>query len=445
MLMEDIQLTLFNKLKLFLNLVGIVLVSLLIVSCGPETVENKHETIKKISASSILNSNLSDADKVNELADAAEILLNADGFSQANEYSAMALEIDKNHFKAGAIKVFTDLMQSLKGIAIRVQPYFMKFESGKSFYTENIKNLKESAKYSEIYAYMLQGNPEFSNEAEIQIYLDKLSVSFENLRLFAKKNKDNPLTIKAHSLLFRKELVERYVEACEIKPVDSNNTYEVVCPENRVKSEAQLNRADFEVIQQYAAAKLIELAILTSYDFSGYSDAFKDRQTVASTHPQNLYSQLIENTNFGVLRKSHTLNLVQSMGLDILTSIAWASSNQSTLCPKGDGSYHNRLGMLFNLGICISPMFNNLYQSFALKTLTNKPESFMIKVNNTDYEAQFNYGKLLSEPIKDIRSLGIKFDACGSIMEVEDQGFGALFPNKDANVVLPLTNKACNL
>lgn len=442
---EDIQLILFNKLKLFFSLFSIVLVSLLTVSCGQKTFENEHESIKKISASSILNSNLSDADKANELADAAEILLNADGFSQANEYSAMALEIDKNHFKAGAIKVFTDLMQSLKGIAIKVQPFFMKFESGKSFYIENFENLKESAKFSEIYAYMLQGRPEFSSEAEIQNYLDKVAISLENLRQFAKKNKDNPLTIKAHSLLFRKELVERYVEACEIKRVDSDNTYEVVCPENRVKSEIQLNRADFEVIQQYSAAKMIELAIFTSYDLSGYSDTFKDRQAVASTHPQNIYSQLIENKNFGVLRKSNTLNLVQSMGLDILSSIDWASSNQLSLCPNGEDSYHNRLGMLFNLGICIRPMFNNLYQSFAMKTLTNKPESIMLKVNSTDYEAQFNYGKLLSEPIKDMRSLGMKFDACGNIIEVEDQGFGALFPNKDANVVLPLTNKACNL
>lgn len=442
------------KLKKKINIIEHKLILILslylaLISCNQDTFEKSNESnngskiVTRVSSSTLLKSELNDIDKAKALADAAEILLNADGFSHANEYSKLALELDASNLKANAIKAFTDLMEALKGILIRIQPYFEKTESGKILYKKTLFDYQDLAKYSEIYAYLLKGNPEFSTETEIQNYLDQLAIKLNQLRIFAKNNKDSNLTIKAHSLLFRKELVDRYVEACEIKQDQKTGDFEIKCPDNRIKSEIQLNFADFEVIQQFATAKIIDLAIFTSYDLSGYSDVFTDKNSILTTEPQQIYAQLIKNEKFGQLRKSNLLKITQTLGLDLLKGLEWASSNSSILCQSGTDSPQNRLGMLFNTGICISPYLVTALQELTINTLSNQPTIQKYNLDNSEYEAHVNYGKLISEPIEDIRSLGLKFDACGNIISVEDQGFGSLYPNQDANIVLNLMNKFC--
>lgn len=406
---------------------------LMVTNCSPSN--NSEGLSKKISIDGIMSSNLPPEEKAKELTDSAEDILTTNNYVEANKVASLAVSTNPKDVKAGFIKSLTECLIKLKGFVIRSKPLFKNdtkaYENFKKGFSSNLVSEK----------FFLDGSPEFFAEKDLQEYFDELVKSFENLNYFLNHHKNAEFAIKSLPL-FERDLNKSFVDACELK-ITKQFDYEINCPDEQVRHQINLNRADFEELQLFVNITLIYFNFLNAYDLTGYLEAFhryEDRQEIDKTA---FFNDLLNNKSFGLLRENTKMNQIQNLGIESMLAVRWFMDNPKLACPKGAGVNPNRVGMLFFEGLCIDKYFNSFLID-SMNFFKGVPKDLELKDSGRSIKTKTNYISFSQKPPRDIRDLGpFAFNACGDLISVGDPTMGGIFPNQDANTVLPLQQRKC--
>lgn len=414
-----------------------------LAGCSNSKSESAKTPTTKIDTKQILaNKNLADSEKSEQLAKAAEQLLTVQGFAFASDVADLALQQDPNNLRAKFVKAILAPIMSQKGILARIAPLAEKDEELKAQYDEMMVNLENQFPNSTLKSFLLEGTPDIDSEKGIQDYLDSMANGFRALRLFAKQNKNSSLTVMTSDLFFA-AMKKRFEESCiVIEPYPGE--YEYQCPSPVNMLEVQFSRADFEGVQQIAAAYELYLSLYNSYNLDGSIQVALDHKDQPS-HPaaQEIIQELLQNRTFATLREGTGLKRLKEMGLDAITGMRWVIRNQNSLCPLGKENPRNRLGFLFNHGLCVQDPSNATRQ---LKHFEDVVSGKLIKATfvgrgGDRYDTVMKPAAWVDAPINDLRMLTpLKFNECEELTEVSEGTAGGIFPRADVNSVIKLRN-----
>lgn len=424
-------------------------VSMSMLACQKPSSEQSQMVSFTVSMSALVGSKLPAPQKAEELAKAAELLLTADGMFEAYSMANAALKIDPNNLRAGFIKALLAPMMAFKGL----------YGRGKKFAEKHPKTFNESgtleeweAKTNPISVRFLEDVPkgvgELNRESDLQDVVDQFLDAIDQLRLFAHNHKNSELTLKENSILFP-DLSLRYAQACEITTV-TDGEYELKCPDSRIRHEVSFNRADFEGVEMMAMTTNLFLRFYNAYDLNGaYDISEKNFDLPKDTQQSLFYQQILQNPEFGKLRKNNQLKEMKGQATGIIASFDWIAANQGTLCKNPgpspmDGDPHNRVGMAFNKGLCFPMIYKQALLNPFIEVINGKTVySEKTAADGTPVKVQVNYFALLDHPVSDLHDLGpFKFDACGGLLSA-DPNFGGAFPNRDGNQLWPLAAAKC--
>lgn len=435
-----------NVLKSFIGLTLVATLS----SCNSAT-NDKNSNI--IDASSIAaDATLTQEQKSEKLAKAAEQLLTAQGFAYANEIADLSLQMDASNTRAQFVKAVLAPIMAHKGIYKRVKPLADLDAEASVKYAEELAKFEETTPNSTIKEFLLDGQADIKNETDIQNYLDTMSDSFKAIREFAKNNKNTELTFMASDSLFQ-AMSNRYEKSCEVNHL-GNYKYELNCPDVKNLMEIRFNRADFEAIQHVAAGYELYFSLANSYNLTGSVDkalALKGTEEDA----QKVIEDLLKNKDFATLREGNGFKKVKSMGLDAIAGARWVMKNQNTLCPMGKEHPRNRVGMLLNNGLCAeksNAAEDSKNLSLASDVLMGKVIENAILGGSQSYE--FIDGRwelvvkegyktslkpvaIFESPISDLRNvLPQTYDKCGNVTSIKDSTLAGVFVKGDFNTYL---------
>jgi hypothetical protein len=407
----------------------------------------KEPLTEHISISSITDSNLVPDQKSEELAKAAENLLTANGYLEANETASLALKQNPQNVRAGFIKAMTDIVVVMKGMGVRLNPLVKQNNKLNDFYQSGLKEFISSVNKPELQKIIMDGKEDITSENDLLEVIDSLIEVFERLRVYAKANKSEELTIKAYPLL-AKELNTRFAKSCELK-LTKQFEYDITCPDNSTRFEVTLNRADFEELQFMSSFYILYFALINPYDLSGgLKVAIRKNYTEPNISYQKVYEELLKNPKFGILRNKAKLHIVKSLGIDAMAGLQWAMSNPNLTCPNGNlygvPNKINRPGKLFYEGLCISPSFSPFITD-GLQIFNGMAKEKLYENKGRNYKVKTNYMALVDNPLVDVRTLGpATFDNCGNLQTIGDQLMGGTFPNRDANDALSFIQPSCD-
>ena len=424
-------------MRLILRLFRLTLIIVLLSAC---TMNQRPESqVTEISAASIASSDDPPSIKAEKLAQAAEKVSNPMAASQ--KVAAFALEQDPQNLRAKFIKVLSAALLTQKGIATRIRPLLEKKTAWLKDYEKYISQLKsETSQYD---AFLLDGKADIHTEADLQAYLDSVISALDGIRIFAKENKTSELTIKPTAFL-KSDLATNFARACELK-VTGNLEYEIKCPPNSTRREVTLNQADFQILQFTSAFYMFALSIYNSYDLTGAIATANKLSSLEDQSPtfEKTYAALSSYEKFGLLRSPSRLKQIKEMGQDIVVALRWASANSDTLCPTGQPSPRNRIGMFFPEGLCHLSYFQEQIKLLA-DFFSGQPQKRAVTRESQIYTTTINWMGLFDNPVTDLRLLGpIKFDSCGNVQSVGDPAMSGVFPNRDANIHLPRESPVC--
>lgn len=325
----------------------------------------------------IRNENLSSKAKAESLAQMAEILVSPTGFMFADAIFDKALRLDRTNQRAQFYKAMLGPFMVLEGILKRVEPLF-KNETYKQR-VEYEKYAKRIYPNSGLQAFLLNGNPDIKNEADIQRYLDRLGAAQDKFRQFLKTNKDLELTLNVSRVKKLKPTVRQEIwEKCFTREL-SKGVF-VVSPCKVISQQRfKIERADVEVLQHIASGLQLFTIIATSYDAKGVLAYNRKNRKGSFFSDQDIVDYFGNIGDFGKLRASNNLGLVKKMGSDIYSGAKWATKMQYSLCPRGTSvrnpqtpNSYNRQGYMIKNGICINDIeVDDLYVFADAKLITS--------------------------------------------------------------------------
>ncbi len=420
------------------NLIGGIALCLLLSACNHQAPNDS--TLTLVSASKIAQSGAPRKVKSEEYAKAAEVLLTAQGFEEADRLAKLALEQDSKNLRAQFIRAVTSVIMVQKGIYARMSPLIEKHPAAFKEYQLAVIEMKVDDKKN-INNFLLNGKADIATEDQFQSHLDLTAKAIGDFRKFAKANKDSELTIKANADLVP-DLIERYANSCEIKET-ANLEYELVCPSHLQRYEVTFNGADFEAMAAAAAMYETAFILYNGYDLSGAVQIAAKYAEVEDRSTEVILQDLFKNSSFGKLRKAAKLTEIKNLGLDLVKGLNWAIRNQNTLCPKGNSHSHNRIGKWANKGLCLPPVVQPLIEKFE-KVFNGEAIDQNIETPSGPYPTQVAYGAFFIKPTQDLRALGpFRFDRCNQLLTVGDQTLGGVFPNADADKIHSLQASEC--
>jgi len=413
--------------------------------------------LTSIDASSIASdATLTKEEKAEKLAKASEQLLTAQGFAYASDVADLSLQTDSTNVRAQFIKAILAPIMAHKGIYKRVKPLADLDVKATEEYAKSLAKFEEETPNSTIKEFLLDGQGDIKNEADVQNYLDSISDSFKAIREFAKNNKNSELTFMASDSLYQ-AMMNRYKESCEVVQTGYYQ-YETNCPDIKNVMEIGLNRADFEAIQHMSAGYELYFALANSYNLTGAIDkAISSQGKTEDT--QKVIEDLLKDKNFATLRGGNGFQKVKSMGLDAIAGARWIMKNQNTLCPMGKTHPRNRVGMLLNNGLCAekaNAVEDSKNLSLASDVLMGKvmqnveigrqesyqyvgtwPNGHYEKVVKQGYITSVKPVAIFETPIADLRDvLPQTYDKCGNITSIKDASLAGVFVNNDVNTYL---------
>jgi hypothetical protein len=426
-------------IKFFTHWLTAIAHAFALMACTPSPPESYTQ---EISVASITDSNLAPTVKADELASAAEDLMTAHGFDEANKTASLALKEDPKHLKAGLIKALTDVVLILRGLQIRLDPLMQKDKANYPLLVKSFSEGFQRLKMPFLEKLMVDGVPDITSETELLDYIDKVMGTLERLVLFTNEHRTEEVTLKAYPI-FSNLLNSRYVKTCELK-TNAKGDFEIACPDKSTRFQVMLNPADFEEIKLIATTYLFLLTYLGSYDISGIIEADIDRRAHPELPFQSFIETLLKNKNFGTLRKTARLSNLRTISSDILGSLHWFSSHLSFACPMGQADPSYRQGMLFFDALCVDPSFMSFF-SEIIDHVSGKPIVKILNNNGQPVSGQLDYLKFADHPLTDLRQLGhVTFNNCRDILNIGEPSMGGIFPNKDANFLLPLLQPRCD-
>lgn len=421
---------------------GLVLNMFAVVACSNDKDQKSGLEVSQISSAAVMNSNLSNTKKAEELASQAEELFSAQGFEEASKVVKLALKQDPKNLKASFFNAFLDVLMELKGISMRTKPLATKTAEGKQNFEDSITEL-EAKGDTALAKFYLDGKPDIQTEAQLQKQFDSIALQLQKLSQFLKTTGNAELTIKANTVLVP-DINKRFADACEIKESEEL-VFELVCPPSENRYLVTLNQADFSNLKDFASVSQIMMSMYTAYDISGVTDVAVVQEKNPDMTPEQNINAMLKNPNFGKLRAQSQLQNVKTWGLDITSGLRWAMENQATLCKSGTPSGTNRPGMFANQGICVDAALNPYIKNIE-DILNGTPQDIENKSadKSQTYASKVTPMNFLNNPISDLRKLGpFKYNKCGFVVAMEDQSAGGIYPNKDANKILAINIEVC--
>lgn len=397
---------------------------------------------------------LTPAQKAEKIAKSAEQLLTYQGFAYATEVADLALKQDSKNLRAQLIKALVGPIEAQRGLAVRIKPLAEKTPQTLDQYHKMMGDLEQKTPNSTVKSFLVDGSGDIQSEADIQAYIDSVANSFKAIREFAKKNKSAEITMMT-SDAFYNSMLSRHSNSCRVEKTGPYN-YSYNCPSNINMLEVTLNRGDMEALQQSAAGMELYFSMLGSYDLTGSIKVAMDNQDKNAgkkVSPEEILNQLLKDSRFGKIREGDVFRKIKGMGVDVIAGIRWVMNNQNTLCPMGVSDPRNRLGALYNHGICIDQASSSqlpaelrkvedVLNGATVQTVIGNLSAYDMVNGYPSIQVEIKPSALLDKPIDDIRSLTpVQFNDCGRLSSVSDATVGGLFPNKDANKALKVSSQ----
>ena len=403
-------------------------------SPGPlkPTVDDKLKT--KIDVAAIkADTKLNPVERAEKLALAAEQLLSAQGFVYADSIADLSLKEDPTNLRAQFVKAILAPIIPQQGLVSRLQPISEMNPRLKERYDRLVLKMNEKLPASTARSFLLEGAADIKTEADLQTLLDKVSAGFKSLRSFAKDNKDKELSVTVSDILVE-PLLGRLKNACHIAEV-SPGEFELECPKEMSTLQVTLSHADFEALQEAAAAGEVSLALSASYDLAGTMDVAKNHvdDEPASINAKEIVEQVLSNAKFGTLRAGQIgFQKLKEMGADAVLGARWIMANQSNVCKLGHTDPLNRVGQLLDEGLCenMVPQRNmilaNTEKAIAGQTISVGLYNVTVSPN----------AWMAASPVNLHAFTPLTFDACHNVVGAADPSLGGLLPNGDLNVIL---------
>jgi hypothetical protein len=208
-----------------------------------------------------------------------------------------------------------------------------------------------------------------------------------------------------------------------------------------------LNNADFQLLSDITTYYLLQLYAGGGFNLTDLVAKASVRRQDPTISGRDVFNELMKNPNFGETRKTRGLTKIRALGLDAVSSLQWAMGNQKTLCPNGVTTESDRLGMLFNEGICVPPIYFAPFVERIAKGLTGTtvPVSYTTS-DQTIYKTAMNWTALVDHPLANLHLLGqIQLDDLGNIINIAEPTAGGMFPRGDVNYVLSFKNSAIEM
>ncbi len=425
-----------NSIKLLLTAVA----TSALCACTPPShngITHQSSSIIKLNAQEVKNNpSLSSKQKAEELARIGEQLFTPTGFMYAQTLFNQALQLDPHNLLAQFYKNLNGINMTLRGMMVRIKPMIVTPKD-----RANYKNVLAHVPNSALKTFLFDGTPNIRDSKDVQAYADNLYAALERLREFLSAHKNSHLTLDLNDWTLWTG-IHRAKEKCIASKVGDTGSYSLTNCDYTHALQVNLNRADFEGMQQIVAGEEIYFAALNSYNLTGSIRTSRKFQN-QNVSDAVIYRELSKYPEFATLRTPIYLRHIEKLGVDAIAAIRWAKSLQNKLCSTGTPNPNNRPGYLFDSGFCIGEKtadgrsVNGILKTAEL-ILAGVPYSVLV---NNVYPTVITPTKYLNNPIVDLKKLDPVFNSCGLIQRVSDVTLGGIFPDHDANKVLSITSK----
>lgn len=401
--------------------------------------------------------------QVEKLIKSAEKLMHPAGYVFALEILDEVLLKDPKNKKALLYKSILGPFTYFKGIYSKLLPYLKQnLPHVYDQYIEKANSLAEGGFRDFLFA---EAQP-FQSEEDISQFLANFITKLENSRQFFIKNKNLVTTIQLSEVTDTKY----YFENCSVKKL-SPGVYQSPPCVGVVSKKYDVNRGDMELLKVITSGLQVYLTLATSYTVDGLAkvDVKSHNGEFKSKLEQLMYISSLQ--TIGKLKKDNQLNMVRTLGADIITSLKWAQKLEGVLCEFGKGNPKNRPDNLFSEGYCLDgltkiepyrtpdlilAMLDQSVQSIKIDpievdvNLHPESENDDFKMSHPNYRTHMEYNQAQAhwdeyflkstvvDPFKpfdnmptDLRVFIPKYNECGWPVSIDDPTFNGLFPAGD--------------
>lgn len=413
-----------------LNLICVVVVALVLGACKPNekvierTIEmpndDKMEKLVKVD----------EAMTAEELVDSGEQLMTFTTFPLAEKAFKMALLKDPENLRAqfyteGFLKFYT----AQKGILVRIKP-FMRTQGRLKDLEEQIRNLPD------VHArrYLLDGVEDIKTVSDIQNYFFEMQKNWNDFRKWLIKNYDKNLTLNLDPLMLLINMGVEGKHACEMIDVQSGRA---ICNYDNVFKK-KIAPADLMMLRQIAGGMVMYFTLFTSYSYEGF-DKIAVIDPDGKFTSKQVYTYLNQvSPNVFTLRQKNMMKEVMSIGSDLGEAYKYAIKYHKELCPKGEGQNRQRVGYLFQDGLCAKQNDADFakYEASLKGAIDTRLYSSLLM---REVDTKADYWAWFRNPITDLKAIGpATFTSCGEVSSIIDKTFGGVFVNKDAESFVEL-------
>lgn len=387
------------------------------------------------------NKELSNQEKAERLAEAAERLLLPGSFMYSHDIAEAALAIDPENRKARLIHALTAPAMELKGIFTRIEPLAKSKPAQYGEFKRFTRDLKRSNPESAVTRFLFDGPKDIHTEREFQEVVARFTAKLDELRLTLKNLKNGPeLSIYINEPAFKEMALNNAIKNCVVREIGPMY-FDISRCDLSSAYERKLNRADFEMLQHIVAGYQVYLTILNGWDLSGVYA----KSHLMTDDPNQVMDLLFQDPQFGTLRETHGYGAIPETLQDALIGAQYALDMQPSLCRMGVDHPNNRPGYAFENGLCIS-RDNDLDTTLVIiEKMLQGPTEISLTSGDKEIKTTIDALAPIRTPIADLRSLRpTELDACGQVTKIGDSTVGGLFPNGDFNDIIAEGLKPCH-
>jgi len=429
-------------MSLFIRSATVLLAVCLFTACtnSNSSTTNKSGVTRLNTEAILADKTTSDKEKAEKLALAGEQLLSPNGFMYSETLFEQALELDSTNLRAGLYKNIISTAVLMKGALGRVKTLASRDPEATTLYTKALAQLPDS----NLRGYLLDGSDDIKTEKDVQSLADKVVETQGQLREFLKKNKDMEMVLNVPDWVAHK-LYAEYLKNCNTY-VNEKGVYEMFgCDASALQ--VKINRADVETMQQAAAGGQIYAIGGTAYDLTGGFDFYLKHKGTKVTK-KAASKELSKVEEFGKLRRADGFKLIESLGIDGVAGVRWATEMQAQICPAGNVRKDSRRGYAFRDGLCV-PTYTKSGKAVAeiLKLVECGLMGQVVALdlgNDSDGNPVSTRAKpnaFLDNPVADIKTLRPVFNKCDKLTSISDDSAGGVAVDHDANEIISSFSK----
>lgn len=364
------------------------------------------------------------------LVEAGERLIDPVNFPIADSLFDAALAANPGNVKARFYKTLLKPMMNYKGIVNRVRPWFK--DNGKEAELDRFVRTNQwlTRVKSPLRDFLLgAGGAPIKTVYDYQTFMLEQQKAMNDMRVFAKQNRDSGITLGMYTWLWAGKIGERYNDSSFCKPVREGDDYYMNCPENTL--EIQIAAPDMMAIQQYYAGVSLFMNFYTSYSIEGAEqvDKILSNKSLSAIEKANRVRGV---KNFMTYRPDAQLTLVEELGVDFIAATRWVMANQNSFCPGGK-SQGIRKGYLSENGVCV---LDPTQQEDSLRLMEQVLSGPRIHEWQDDLgnkqKLNLNVSVLWKSPIQDLKAhIPLEFNECGKGTRYADNTLGGILPDGD--------------